>query len=244
MQDQFYHRYSYDAENKLTTVLTSRDQVYWEKDATYEYYRHGPLSRTIIGQNQVQGIDYAYTLQGWLKGVNTTSGSISYLGGGSDCGPNSAVDNLIVNERSYPYQRIYKARRSVTFDVGFTSSDNDPFEVDIDSTLGSCSQTTGVAGSDGIGSHGLYDMGQDGLTTSGGGFISNGTNVQTADAYGFSLNYYTGDYKAISSTVTPFASYALPLPPGPGSIATGSELFNGNIASMAVSIPKLGPGMI
>jgi hypothetical protein len=27
----------------------------------------------LLGQNQVQGIDYAYTLQGWLKGVNSTS---------------------------------------------------------------------------------------------------------------------------------------------------------------------------
>ncbi len=35
--------------------------------------KHGPLARTILGQQQVQGIDYAYTLQGWLKGVNSTS---------------------------------------------------------------------------------------------------------------------------------------------------------------------------
>jgi len=31
------------------------------------------IRRAIIGQNQVQGIDYAYTLQGWLKGINSTS---------------------------------------------------------------------------------------------------------------------------------------------------------------------------
>ena len=36
-------------------------------------YRHGPLSRVVIGQQQVQGIDYVYTLQGWLKGVNSTA---------------------------------------------------------------------------------------------------------------------------------------------------------------------------
>ncbi|MDB5250687.1 MAG: repeat protein [Segetibacter sp.] len=71
-KDAFYHRYTYDAENRLTNVETSRDSFYWENDAYYEYYKHGPLARAIIGQNQVQGVDYAYTLQGWLKGVNTT----------------------------------------------------------------------------------------------------------------------------------------------------------------------------
>ncbi|MDA3615534.1 RHS repeat domain-containing protein [Polluticaenibacter yanchengensis] len=71
-KDQFYHRYEYDAENKLTAVYTSIDSVYWEKDAAYKYYRHGPLARTEMGQAKVQGLDYAYTLQGWLKGLNST----------------------------------------------------------------------------------------------------------------------------------------------------------------------------
>jgi hypothetical protein len=42
-----------------------------EHEAYYAYYKHGPLARTILGQQQVQGVDYAYTLQGWLKGVNS-----------------------------------------------------------------------------------------------------------------------------------------------------------------------------
>jgi hypothetical protein len=71
--DQLYHRYSYDADNRLTEVETSHDSIYWENDANYEYYRHGPLSRMVLGQNQVQGLDYAYTIQGWLKGVNSTA---------------------------------------------------------------------------------------------------------------------------------------------------------------------------
>ena len=71
--NQFYHRYAYDAENRLTTVETSSDSVIWEKDARYEYYKHGPLARTLLGDQQVQGLDYAYTIQGWLKGVNSTS---------------------------------------------------------------------------------------------------------------------------------------------------------------------------
>jgi len=71
--DAFYHRYSYDAENRLILTETSTDNIIWEKDARYSYYKHGPLARTILGQQQVQGIDYAYTLQGWLKGINSSN---------------------------------------------------------------------------------------------------------------------------------------------------------------------------
>lgn len=71
-KDAFYHKYEYDAENRLTAVYTSTDSVVWEKDARYEYYKHGPLARTVLGDQLVQGIDYSYTLQGWLKGVNST----------------------------------------------------------------------------------------------------------------------------------------------------------------------------
>ena len=70
--DAFYHRYKYDAENKLTEVYSSADGVNWDHDAHYDYYKHGPLARLQLGENQVQGMDYAYTLQGWLKGVNGT----------------------------------------------------------------------------------------------------------------------------------------------------------------------------
>jgi RHS repeat-associated protein len=80
-KDAFYHRYTYDAENRITNVQTSHDSVYWENDAFYQYYKHGPLARAVIGQQQVQGLDYAYTLQGWLKGVNSTN-----LTPGSDLG--------------------------------------------------------------------------------------------------------------------------------------------------------------
>jgi RHS repeat-associated protein len=77
MTDQLYHRYEYDAENRLTDVyITDRKEligipVLEEHDARYSYYKHGPLARTVLGQQMVQGIDYAYTLQGWLKGVNS-----------------------------------------------------------------------------------------------------------------------------------------------------------------------------
>lgn len=143
--DAFYHRYSYDAENRLTQVETSKDKIVWERDARYNYYKHGALARTLLGELQMQGIDYAYTLQGQLKGINSTS-------------------------------------------VG----------------------------------NGVFDMGQDGKIGSSNSNIAR-------DAYGISLNYFTGDYKPINNSVTPFAS-----------ISVGNDLFNGNIKAMVVNIPKLG----
>ncbi|RXK85268.1 RHS repeat domain-containing protein [Filimonas effusa] len=68
--DQFYYSYRYDAENRLIEALSGRDLDVLSSDARYTYYLHGPLARMELGKNQVQGVDYAYTLQGWLKGVN------------------------------------------------------------------------------------------------------------------------------------------------------------------------------
>lgn len=91
--DAFYHRYQYDAENRITNVETSRDSVYWENDAYYQYYKHGPLARMVLGQQQVQGVDYAYNLQGWLKGVNSTAVSSGFdMGGDGAAGGITARD--------------------------------------------------------------------------------------------------------------------------------------------------------
>jgi RHS repeat-associated protein len=80
--DQFYYRYEYDAENRLTRSESNRANEMsnlgsWIADARYRYYMHGPLARTELGKYFVQGMDYAYTLQGWLKGVNSQELSIA-----------------------------------------------------------------------------------------------------------------------------------------------------------------------
>ena len=69
--DRFFHKYEYDADNRVIGAYTSRDQIHWDRDAKYTYYLHGPLARTELGELRVQGMDYAYTLHGWLKGVNS-----------------------------------------------------------------------------------------------------------------------------------------------------------------------------
>ncbi len=71
--DQFIHAYEYDADNRILNVKTSKDGYIWEEDANYKYYEHGPLARVELGDKKVQGVDYAYTLQGWLKSVNGES---------------------------------------------------------------------------------------------------------------------------------------------------------------------------
>ncbi|TCC87295.1 hypothetical protein EZ428_21575 [Pedobacter frigiditerrae] len=83
--DRFYYQYEYDAENRLMKAFSGTqatvvsygvgskiNEPNLRQDAFYKYYLHGPLARVELGEEeyQVQGSDYAYTLQGWLKGVN------------------------------------------------------------------------------------------------------------------------------------------------------------------------------
>ncbi|GEM_PF-6569286 len=69
-EDQLLHRYEYDGNNRLTMVETSRDGVNWHRDASYDYYLHGPLESMSLGHHTLQSIEYAYTINGWLKLMN------------------------------------------------------------------------------------------------------------------------------------------------------------------------------
>lgn len=68
--DQFFHRYLYDSDNRITCAQTSSNGHQWDTDVKYAYYKHGPLRRTELGEDHVQGLDYTYTIQGWLKALN------------------------------------------------------------------------------------------------------------------------------------------------------------------------------
>ena len=91
-KDQWHHAYLYDADNRITETFTTKDtpriksSIFsallqhemdynkdWENDARYFYYDHGPLARVELGEHSVQGVDYVYNLQGWLKGVNSVT---------------------------------------------------------------------------------------------------------------------------------------------------------------------------
>lgn len=68
--DRFYHRYEYDEQNRIINVETSKDDLVWDSDARYNYYEHGPLKRKELGEDQIQGLDYTYTIHGWIKAIN------------------------------------------------------------------------------------------------------------------------------------------------------------------------------
>jgi RHS repeat-associated protein len=168
--DAFAHHNEYDADNKLTQVYTSKypDVVwtgvqgdpFWDNDVKYYFYKHGPIARVELGNEKVQGIDYAYTLQGWIKGVNSET---------------------------------------------------------LDSTR---------------------DIGQDGNPVIG----NNNTNF-AKDAFGYSLNYFSGDYSAIGGTN---ANKFLASKASMANLATDAPgLYNGNINYMVTTItnPTMGKAL-
>jgi RHS repeat-associated protein len=126
------------------------------------YYPHGPLARVEYGNDQSQGIDYAYTLQGWIKGVNSNT---------------------------------LDAHR---------------------------------------------DMGVDGDTT-----LPNPNKNFAKDGFGYTLNYFAGDYKAISSLKWSNATDRFEaVTAGSDLAASTHDLYNGNISSMVSTIvkPTITPG--
>ena len=178
--DQFIHKYNYDAANRLAWVKTSPNGLVWETDAEYKYYRHGPLARMELGTDKVQGLDYMYTLQGWIKGVNGTTDTTL-----TDMGQDGITD---------PSQTQF-----VTID-GVTYS--------------------------------LYTLAQlFGSYFFGPGY---GTmhNPVARDAFGYVLDYYKKDYKAISGN-TNLASLQQVA-------GTVKPLYNGNISRMYTQIQTLG----
>ena len=98
LDDEFRHKYSYDGDNKLTQVHTSLDGIYWTLEAKYFYYAHGPLARVEIGEHNIQGVDYYYTLQGWIKGVNSPEGTF---------GKDGTEDNPTFNTDEFAYTLHY-----------------------------------------------------------------------------------------------------------------------------------------
>lgn len=111
--DRFEHRYTYDSDKRIVKAETSRDGITWEQDGRYEYYDHGPLKRLVMGEDKNQGLDYTYTLQGWLKAINNPQlltrndpGMDSEMGGSH---ANTARDafGMVLSYYSGDFQRMY-----------------------------------------------------------------------------------------------------------------------------------------
>ena len=72
-RDQFIHEYCYDGNNRLVKTLTSTDGIFKTKQARSFYRLDGVMAREEVGYDIVQGIDYAYSIHGWIKGVNSST---------------------------------------------------------------------------------------------------------------------------------------------------------------------------
>lgn len=115
IKEQFRHRYTYDEDNRIVNVETSKDGVVWDTDAHYDYYAHGPLARTEIGEDKIQGIDYTYTSEGYLKGINQVELDKR---GGKDPGMDGAYMAVFdVNTSTSISQLLVSCALSPTFDL-------------------------------------------------------------------------------------------------------------------------------
>ena len=137
--DQFIHTYQYDADNRITSVKTSSNGYLWEEDAHYFYFRHGPLARVEMGEDKVQGMDYQYTLQGWLKGVNTPAPQALYSGNkrvtvdpGSDglynspVGVNNYVQSKLNGKHTYTNLHRLFAQDEFAYNLSYYQGDYNP----------------------------------------------------------------------------------------------------------------------
>jgi RHS repeat-associated protein len=71
--ERFEHRYTYNNNNQLAKVESLKGAaIIYQLEAKYFYYKHGPIKRIELA-DQLQGIDYIYTLQGKLKSINHPS---------------------------------------------------------------------------------------------------------------------------------------------------------------------------
>ena len=85
------------ADNRIKYVETSPNGEIWDRDATYYYYPHGPLARVERGERLVQGEDFMYTIQGWLKSVNSSTLGANNANHPYDAGQDGRSGNINKN---------------------------------------------------------------------------------------------------------------------------------------------------
>ncbi len=156
-RDQMTHSYTYDKLNRLTEVHTSTDgEVHESREAHYRYFDYGPLARVEIGEHKVQAKDHAYTINGWLKGMNSNTlkpnrdmgldGETGYLAANSDLHELIARD--VTGYTLGYYQGDYFSRGTTSFEADLGTG-NDLTDVLIDLFNGNISHTvTAIEGFD------------------------------------------------------------------------------------------------
>lgn len=122
--DAFYHKYHYDADNRIISVYTSRNNLNWEQDAKYYYYKHGPMARVELGDEKVQGVDYAYTISGWIKGVNSSTMK-EKRDIGKD-GEQTVTSGPLLYKSTQPKLHKYVSRDAFGYSLNYFNADYSP----------------------------------------------------------------------------------------------------------------------
>lgn len=132
--DQFIHWYQYDDDARMIKAQSGTNpnemEMLRETEAQYYFYPHGPLARVELGSEKVQGIDYAYTISGLLKSIN--SGSATKLNDmGSDGGDGVAhghfMPDVFGEELNYFQNDYVPISDAIDFTVRTEGAVNDGF---------------------------------------------------------------------------------------------------------------------
>ena len=124
--DAFHHYYEYDQAQRLYKVYTSSDGTSRTLQAKYFYYLHGPLKRVEVA-NQLQGVDYTYTLQGWLKSINHVN---NRLDPGADSPTSNGIAKDLFGLTLDYFSGDYQSRAQAAVNLAGTSTPASPFRYD------------------------------------------------------------------------------------------------------------------
>ncbi|PCI95671.1 MAG: hypothetical protein COB15_11945 [Flavobacteriales bacterium] len=124
--DYFAHKYTYDADKRLSNVETKDSPTNsWKQQAKYYYYQHGPLKRTELADN-LQGIDYLYNTLGQLKAINSPNlgetGANQFIDPGKDGILNNFATDVFGMSIDY-FSGDY-ARANTFVNSGITQNEN------------------------------------------------------------------------------------------------------------------------
>ena len=75
-EDQFFHRYAYDEDQRQIAASTSTDGQIWHLDLLKSFNDVGQLQRKELGHFGVQGVDHTYNIHGQIVGINLPSGNV------------------------------------------------------------------------------------------------------------------------------------------------------------------------
>jgi RHS repeat-associated protein len=104
-EDYLEQQYSYDGDKRLIKASTTYTPGgLLAEEASYSYYLHGPLRRHQVGGN-IQGLDYTYTLEGWLKGINHPSQLVAKDPGGDSATFGKDLYGMMLNYYAGDFNR-------------------------------------------------------------------------------------------------------------------------------------------